>query len=136
MADDSNIIDLANAKPRRQFRIDSLLRAPKPECWHYQTILDQAQRRLVCKDCGSLVEPFDWLMRLARRKEALDLRYDDLRAKIEAAEKTYQYRALESARLKAEIATLRETVAELRKQLRFEFGLPEEQIRKIKEKLK
>jgi|GEM_PF-3466654 len=132
--DDSNIIDFAQAKPRRMFRVAGLERAPR--CAHRQLVVIELNRTLACKECGQVIEPFDWLLNVARRADRFDTMYRELRAMIEEAQKT-----LDSVRGQVRKAQrvrngLKQEIAALSKQLRFEFGLPEAELQRIKERLR
>ncbi|MEZ5537613.1 MAG: hypothetical protein R3F02_18590 [Thiolinea sp.] len=49
---EADITDLANVqKPDKQY------------CRHARVILVESSRVIECRDCGSLVEPFDWALR-------------------------------------------------------------------------
>jgi hypothetical protein len=138
MADDADIIDFdayrAEGKAKRRFRVEGLAKAPA--CAHRKTKLDARLRKLVCKDCGTIIEPFDWLLMLARKHERLDQTYKDLKERADREERRLSKVHKEVVKLERVRDALKEEVAELGRQLRFEFGLPEVQIRKIKEKLK
>lgn len=54
-------------------------------CGHHRVLVDQAQRQLVCRECGANVDALDWLLRLAMRGEALDTQHEQLRRQIAAA---------------------------------------------------
>jgi ribosomal protein S27E len=134
MADDTDIIQLSDRTPDRRFRVVGLDRAPA--CRHRETVLQEAQRMLACQECGTLIDPFDWLMQIASLKAGLDVTYLRLRDQIDGLDKTLASRRREAARVKAEIKLLEEERTRLAGQLRLEFGLPDEQLRKIREKLK
>jgi hypothetical protein len=131
---DSNIIDFAQAKPRRLSRVAGLERAPR--CAHRQLVVIELSRTLACKDCGQVIDPFDWLLNVARRADRFDTQYRELRAQIEEAQKTLETvrRQLRAAERKRD--GLKQEIAELSKQLRFEFGLPEAELQRIKERLR
>ncbi|HYE35479.1 hypothetical protein [Methylocaldum sp.] len=130
----SNIIDFAEAKPRRMFRMVGLKRALS--CAHWQLVIDERSRTLACKDCGSIIEPFNWLLNVARRADSFDTQHRALRVEIERAKKTLDavHRELRKAERRRD--GLKQEVAELSKQLRIEFGLPEVELQRIKERLR
>jgi hypothetical protein len=138
MTEDADIIDFeayrSEGKAKRKFRVEGLDKAPA--CAHRNTKLDARLRKLVCKDCGTIIEPFDWLLVLARKHERLDQTYKDLKERADREERRRAKVHNEVAKLERVRDGLKAEIAEQSRQLRFEFGLPEEQIRKIKEMLK
>ncbi|WP_434148110.1 hypothetical protein ACR2R6_12800 [Methylocaldum gracile subsp. desertum] len=134
MTDDSNIIDFAQAKPRRSFRVAGLERAPR--CAHRRLVVVELSRTLACKDCGQVIDPFDWLLNVARRADRFDTQYRELRAMIEEKQKKLAAVLKEVSTAERKRDGLKQEIAELSKQLRFEFGLPEAELQRIKERLR
>lgn len=131
---DTNIIDFAQAKPRRLFRIAGLERGPR--CAHRQVVVVELRRTLACKECGQVIEPFDWLLNVARRADRFDTQYRELRAMIEEKQKKLAAVLKEVSTAERKRDSLEQKIAELSKQIRIEFGLPEAELQRIKERLR
>jgi predicted nucleic acid-binding Zn-ribbon protein len=91
---------------------------------------------LACKDCGQVIDPFDWLLNVARRADRFDTQYRELRAMIEEKQKKLAAVLKEVSTAERKRDGLKQEIAELSKQLRFEFGLPEAELQRIKERLR
>ncbi|EEV5627058.1 hypothetical protein CTR46_005062 [Escherichia coli] len=48
----------------------------KPYCHHASVRVDEKERQVRCKICGAVVEPFDWMLSVAKRETRLA---DDVR---------------------------------------------------------
>ncbi len=42
------------------------------ECRHSPITVNRAKRRITCRSCGSVVEPFDWIAALVERHEVME----------------------------------------------------------------
>ncbi|NGI67705.1 hypothetical protein G5687_25435 [Escherichia coli] len=43
----------------------------KPYCHHASVRVDEKERQVRCKICGAVVEPFDWMLSVAKRETRL-----------------------------------------------------------------
>ncbi len=48
----------------------------RPYCHHASVRVDEKERQVRCKICGAVVEPFDWMLSVAKRETRLA---DDVR---------------------------------------------------------
>jgi hypothetical protein len=56
-------------------------------CRHERTTLDLASRALTCAECAKVLDPYDWIDRLAREWDVYVYRWKSARVKVRALEK-------------------------------------------------
>ncbi len=62
----SNIIEIKEAERKG---LQQKQKARKPYCPHNSTMLDPHTRSVECKNCGSIIDPFDYLLKIARNND-------------------------------------------------------------------
>ena len=82
--EDPKIINLSD---RKDGNLSLTPRENKPYCSHTHIEVVETDRLLQCTDCGSLLDPFDWLFSLAKKERYLKWQMDDLKKNIEEAHK-------------------------------------------------
>jgi hypothetical protein len=136
-----DIIDFEQAKAARQSPQPSLMRTaridgrlPVPRCGHHLALVDQIHRTLVCRECGSILDPLDWLLRLAVKAEILDTAYTEKTQQISQAQSTLANLKREIQRAKRDKEGLEALVKQLALQIRIDFQMePAEALRKARE---
>lgn len=121
MADESKVVRLFSGDGDREAPIRTKPRdsaQPRPrECAHRRTEIDAGERRLYCRDCGELVEPFDFLLRLSEE----DGRWRQARDAAHRAARQAQQRLdgllLEEKRAKERLKRARDREQELNAKL-------------------
>ncbi|HAF5259464.1 TPA: hypothetical protein H1809_000782 [Salmonella enterica] len=69
-ARDKRIFPVKEDDPRNQ--VNFLYKpSEKPYCHHASVRVDEKERQVRCKICGAVVEPFDWMLSVAKRETRL-----------------------------------------------------------------
>ena len=92
-----------NAKKtgRRYFKITE----PDPMariCRHHQVCVDQKQRMLYCEHCGTVVDPFDYVLSLANKESGLFKSFQGYQLRLDALKEEYQAFKKKMSALKAQ----------------------------------
>jgi hypothetical protein len=134
MDSDDNLIPF-KARPSP---IRSIARMPgaRRECRHVETLLDPGRRCLACKECGAILDPYDYLTQILKQGEWYDKWFEEQKSK--AAAEAVRLKALqrEAAKLTRQVESLRQGMAALERQGRMDCGLAESEIAKMRAKLK
>jgi hypothetical protein len=134
MADD-NIVSFDPAKQRRPvFRIGGK-ENPRP-CQHVSVQLDHGRRALTCERCGALVDPFEFLVGVHRYARRFEAWYEELRKRDDAMRGKVKQLDAQVKKLTKLRDALKQSVEALQRQCRLDFGIPEDHLKQIKERLK
>ncbi|MEI7375657.1 hypothetical protein [Dickeya chrysanthemi] len=95
--------DNADIKEMRNF-----VEAPKPEgrtCRHERVVVSEHERSVKCRLCGAVLDPFDYLLSLAKKETRLDWELTGLRCEIRSHREGLEKLKREEANCKARIRT-------------------------------
>lgn len=106
-----NIIQLT-PKEKREFKQRFKTQKAK-YCKHHVILVDEKTRMLECEDCGAMIEPFDYMLRLAQQEENIFSERTMLKYEVQELRK-------ERDTLKAAVQTLRR--AKIKAQTELNFG--------------
>jgi hypothetical protein len=130
-SDDKLILFESRPKPIRQ-----ISRMPgSAQCKHLKLLLDHGGRTLACEDCGSVLDPYDHLLRIVELGERIDQRYQEVKRQVDYEETRTQKLRRDAEKLKRETENLRTNLANLERQAR-QRGVAEGEIAKMRERLK
>lgn len=74
-------------------------------CRHERVVIDEHRRMLNCRLCGQVIDPFDWVMSIAKKETRLDWELRKLRTEITSHREGLENLKREEANCKSRIKT-------------------------------
>jgi len=87
-SDEDNVIDIRDKRDPNSDIQDRLnfIEEPLPpdakRCLHSKTIVNEYDRTLICRLCGATLDPFDYLLSIAKNETRLDWNLRTIRSEI------------------------------------------------------